>query len=204
MPYHPNQKQDEKSLHRQFTHQHFNLGLDDASHPRTGRGAPLSRCFTRQLLKCNRGDACSASRLTMGTPHLQVLEANLQVQLPGAGDDVFAGLLNGNLNHGVRLGQPLQALHQLRQVLRMLQVPGARTTSLCIYQLGWTPKNHHHLPRVALEEGKSLSAIQPPAFQQGTFKVLVSDQIYVKGYITTVSMSRAESFHSSGKHCRQV
>lgn len=71
-------------------------------------------------------------RLTMRAPHLQVLEADLEVQLPGAGDDVLAGLLDGYLDHGVRLGQPLQPLHQLRQVLRMLQLPATRTMSVCI------------------------------------------------------------------------
>ena len=48
--------------------------------------------------------------------HLQVLEADLQVQFAGAGDDVLAGLLDGAQDHGVALGQPLQALHELWQV----------------------------------------------------------------------------------------
>jgi len=52
---------------------------------------------------------------------LQILEADLQVQLAGAGNDVLARLLDGDLDHGVGLGQPLQALHQLGQVLRVLR-----------------------------------------------------------------------------------
>jgi len=53
--------------------------------------------------------------------HLQVLEADLEVELAGAGDDVLAGLLDGAQDHRVALGQPLQALHQLRQVRRVLR-----------------------------------------------------------------------------------
>ena len=51
---------------------------------------------------------------------LQILEANLEVQLAGAGDDVLARLLDLAQHHGVRLGEALEALHQLGQVLRVL------------------------------------------------------------------------------------
>ena len=52
--------------------------------------------------------------------HLQILEANLQVQLAGARHDVLARLLDGAHHHGVGLGQALQALHQLGQVRGVL------------------------------------------------------------------------------------
>ena len=51
---------------------------------------------------------------------LQVLEADLQVQLPSPHDNVLPGLLNDALHHGVRLGQPLQTFHQLGQAGRVL------------------------------------------------------------------------------------
>ncbi len=56
----------------------------------------------------------------MPSVHLQILEANLQVELAGAGHDVLARLLDGAHDHGVALGQPLEALHQLRQIRRVL------------------------------------------------------------------------------------
>jgi len=42
---------------------------------------------------------------------LQVLQTDLQVQLPSPCDDVLPGLLNDALHHRVRLGQPFQTLH---------------------------------------------------------------------------------------------
>jgi len=51
---------------------------------------------------------------------LQVFEADLQVELARARDDVLAGLLDGALHHGVGLGQPFEAFHQLGQVGRDL------------------------------------------------------------------------------------
>ena len=40
--------------------------------------------------------------------YLQVFQADLQVQLARARDDVLARLLDGALHHGVGLGQPFQ------------------------------------------------------------------------------------------------
>mmetsp|Transcript_5199 Transcript_5199/g.14877 ORF Transcript_5199/g.14877 Transcript_5199/m.14877 type:complete len:885 (-) Transcript_5199:8-2662(-) len=55
---------------------------------------------------------------------LEILQANLQVELSGAGDNVLAGLLNVALDHGVGLGQPLESLHQLGQVGGLLGLDG--------------------------------------------------------------------------------
>ena len=41
---------------------------------------------------------------------LQVLQADLQMELAGAGDDVFAGLLDHAQHHGAGLGESLEAL----------------------------------------------------------------------------------------------
>lgn len=65
--------------------------------------------------------------LDLGALHvvlLQVLEADLQVQLTGTGDDVLAGLLGVAEHHGVGLGQALHALHQLGQVGARLGLHG--------------------------------------------------------------------------------
>ena len=51
-----------------------------------------------------------------GVVLLQVVQADLQMELAGAGDDVFAGLLDHALHHGVGLGEPLEALDQLGEV----------------------------------------------------------------------------------------
>ena len=51
-----------------------------------------------------------------GVVLLQVLQADLEVELAGAGDNVFAGLLNHALHHGVELGESLEALDQLVEV----------------------------------------------------------------------------------------
>ena len=50
----------------------------------------------------------------------QVLEADLNVQLAAAGDDVLARLLHGALHERVRLGEPLEALDELGQVVGVL------------------------------------------------------------------------------------
>lgn len=55
-----------------------------------------------------------------GVVLLQVLQADLQVQLSCSGDNVLSRLLNDALHHGIRLGQALQALHQLGQVSGVL------------------------------------------------------------------------------------
>ena len=63
----------------------------------------------------------------LGAAHkvvLQVLQANLEVQFARAGNDVLARLLDGALDHGVRLGQAFQALDQLGQVGRDLGLNG--------------------------------------------------------------------------------
>eukprot|EP00756_Hemistasia_phaeocysticola_P023467 Hpha_TRINITY_DN15896_c2_g10::TRINITY_DN15896_c2_g10_i5::g.192013::m.192013 len=50
---------------------------------------------------------------------LQVLQADLKVQLTGTGDHVLTALLDTALHQGVRLRQTLQTLNQLRQVGRV-------------------------------------------------------------------------------------
>mmetsp|Transcript_65542 Transcript_65542/g.104272 ORF Transcript_65542/g.104272 Transcript_65542/m.104272 type:complete len:235 (-) Transcript_65542:73-777(-) len=58
--------------------------------------------------------------VALGVLILQILEADLHVQLAAAGDDVLAALLGGADHQGVRLGQLLQTLHQLWKVLAIL------------------------------------------------------------------------------------
>ena len=55
---------------------------------------------------------------------LEILEANLKVKLAGAGDDVLASLFDRALDHRVRLGQSLQALDELREILGVLALNG--------------------------------------------------------------------------------
>ena len=55
-----------------------------------------------------RGARGIAGTLPRVLAHLQILQADLKVQLAGAGDDMLARLLNGALDHGVRFGQALQ------------------------------------------------------------------------------------------------
>ena len=71
---------------------------------------------------CLRQHAARDTYISTDMPsvHLQILEANFQVELAGAGHDVLARLLDGAHDHGVALGQPLEALHQLRQIRRVL------------------------------------------------------------------------------------
>jgi hypothetical protein len=45
----------------------------------------------------------------LGVVFLQILEADLQMELTSAGNDVLARLLNEDLHHGVGLRQTLQA-----------------------------------------------------------------------------------------------
>merc|ERR1719199_504065 len=51
---------------------------------------------------------------------LEILEANLEVELARAGDDVFPRLFDLAEHHRVRLGQALATLHELGQILRVL------------------------------------------------------------------------------------
>mmetsp|Transcript_23615 Transcript_23615/g.58334 ORF Transcript_23615/g.58334 Transcript_23615/m.58334 type:complete len:504 (-) Transcript_23615:10-1521(-) len=54
----------------------------------------------------------------------QILEADLNVELAAASDDVLARLLDRALHERVRLGQALQALDQLGKVVRVLGLHG--------------------------------------------------------------------------------
>ena len=59
----------------------------------------------------------------LGSAHeilLEILQANLEVELAGAGDDVLARLLNLALDHGIGLGEALETLHELGKVLGVL------------------------------------------------------------------------------------
>mmetsp|Transcript_4547 Transcript_4547/g.16302 ORF Transcript_4547/g.16302 Transcript_4547/m.16302 type:complete len:510 (-) Transcript_4547:1054-2583(-) len=47
---------------------------------------------------------------------LEILEADLQMQLSGTGDDMLTSVLDGALHHRVRLGETLQSLDQLWQI----------------------------------------------------------------------------------------
>ena len=55
---------------------------------------------------------------------LQVVQTNLQVQLTGSGNNVLTGLRDGSQDTRVRLGQSLQTLNQLRQVVSVLDLNG--------------------------------------------------------------------------------
>ena len=55
-------------------------------------------------------------QFNLGVIFLQILEANLQVELASAGNDVLARLLNNTLDHGIRLGQTLETLNKLGQL----------------------------------------------------------------------------------------
>merc|ERR1719447_2696918 len=55
---------------------------------------------------------------------LEILEADLQMELASARNDVLARLLNDTLYHGVRLGEALEAFDQLGQVRWVLGLDG--------------------------------------------------------------------------------
>ena len=60
----------------------------------------------------------------LGVVLLQILEADLEMELASSGDDVLSGLLDDALHHGVGLGQPLETLDQLGQVSGVLALHG--------------------------------------------------------------------------------
>ncbi len=55
---------------------------------------------------------------------LQIVDADLDVQLAAAGDDVLAGLFSGDLDEGVGLGEFLQTLDELGEVLGVFGLDG--------------------------------------------------------------------------------
>merc|ERR1711935_419254 len=59
-----------------------------------------------------------------GVVLLQILQADLQVQLTGTGDNVLARLLGEDLDHGVGLGQTLEAFDQLGEIGWVLAADG--------------------------------------------------------------------------------
>ena len=65
--------------------------------------------------------------LDLGTHEvvLEILEANLEVELTRGGDDVLARLLGVAQNHGVGLGETLHTLDQLGEIGRVLWFDGA-------------------------------------------------------------------------------
>ncbi len=55
---------------------------------------------------------------------LEVLQADLQMELSSAGNDVLAGLLDLTLDHGIGLGQTLQAwYHKHSQSATTIPLP---------------------------------------------------------------------------------
>merc|ERR1719331_2688655 len=69
----------------------------------------------------------TGSEMNLGSAHeilLEILQANLEVELAGAGDDVLASLLDLALDHGIGLGQALETLHELGKVLGVLALHG--------------------------------------------------------------------------------
>mmetsp|Transcript_33833 Transcript_33833/g.69070 ORF Transcript_33833/g.69070 Transcript_33833/m.69070 type:complete len:847 (+) Transcript_33833:272-2812(+) len=56
---------------------------------------------------------------------LEILEANLEVELAGGGDDVLSGLLGVTEDHGVGLGEALHALDELGEIGGVLGLDGA-------------------------------------------------------------------------------
>mmetsp|Transcript_34805 Transcript_34805/g.25142 ORF Transcript_34805/g.25142 Transcript_34805/m.25142 type:complete len:810 (-) Transcript_34805:10-2439(-) len=66
--------------------------------------------------------------LERGTVHvvvLEILEADLHVELAGAGDNVLSRLLDRDDNHRIRLGEALETLDKLGQILGVLGLDGA-------------------------------------------------------------------------------
>lgn len=59
-----------------------------------------------------------------GVVLLEILQANLQVQLTGTGDDVLTGLGDVGQDTGVGLGETLETFDQLGQVLGVLDLDG--------------------------------------------------------------------------------
>lgn len=55
---------------------------------------------------------------------LEILEADLKMELTGAGDDVLTGLLNSALHEGIGLGEALEALDELGEVGGVLGLDG--------------------------------------------------------------------------------
>jgi hypothetical protein len=55
---------------------------------------------------------------------LKILQANLQVKLTSAGNDVLTGVGNVSQDTGVRLGQTLQTLNKLGKILSVLDLDG--------------------------------------------------------------------------------
>ncbi len=51
----------------------------------------------------------------LGVVLLKILQANFEVELSRAGDDVLARLFDDTLHHGVGLGQTLQALREKKK-----------------------------------------------------------------------------------------
>mmetsp|Transcript_147473 Transcript_147473/g.209339 ORF Transcript_147473/g.209339 Transcript_147473/m.209339 type:complete len:807 (+) Transcript_147473:64-2484(+) len=67
-----------------------------------------------------RGDELDALAEILG----QILQANLQMELASAGDNLLSGFRDLNLAHGIRLGQPLETLDQLGQIGGVLALDG--------------------------------------------------------------------------------
>ena len=55
---------------------------------------------------------------------LEILQADLQVKLTGAGNDVLTGLFDNTLDHRIGLGQSLQAFDQFWQIGGVLSLDG--------------------------------------------------------------------------------
>jgi hypothetical protein len=55
---------------------------------------------------------------------LEILQANLQVELTSTGNDVLTGVGNVSQDTGVRLGQTLQTLNKLGEILSVLDLDG--------------------------------------------------------------------------------
>jgi len=54
----------------------------------------------------------------------EILEANLEVELTGSGDDVLSGLGDPGLNAGVGLGETLESLDELGEIVGVLDLDG--------------------------------------------------------------------------------
>eukprot|EP00047_Mylnosiga_fluctuans_P018785 m.75017 g.75017 ORF g.75017 m.75017 type:complete len:813 (+) comp7793_c0_seq1:93-2531(+) len=71
-----------------------------------------------------RDDWLGHAQRDSGVVLLEVLEADLEVQLTRTRNDVLAGLLGEALDEGVGLRQPLEALNELGQIGSVLDVDG--------------------------------------------------------------------------------
>ena len=71
-----------------------------------------------------RDDGVGDAEGNTGVILLEILQANLQVQLTGTGNDVLTGLGDEGQDARIRLGQTLKTFDELGQILGVLDLDG--------------------------------------------------------------------------------